>query len=616
MSGHALFCAPELPDAERQSGSRRLVNLIEFLREAGWFVTVVSDNPGRPEDRRRLNDLGVATHPGTDLAALLRSSDFDIAVLAFWTHAERLIDTIRNGSPRTKVVVDSLDLHFLRAARKAFEQRTEPRAVIGSDLGGEFVRELNVYARADAVLTVSEKEAALVADLANNRVLAACVPDSEDTGVFAPVETEREGVVFVGNFQHPPNRDAVEFLCREIVPLVPDELLREDPISVVGHALHGESLALCQRTPGVKPVGWVPTLLPYLRQARVSIVPLRYGAGTKRKLIQAMLVGTPTVATGVAVEGIDVGVGDGVLVAHDAPDFARTLADLLADEARVEAMRGQGRAAAVASHSRQLSAAAFAEALEIILGATDEMAMGALVTPPAPQEASHAENGSGNGNEAASQVGVMKREWDERARENAMHYIESAQAEWSEEEFLASGRRSVDEVIVADLDRVTSGRDPRDMRALEIGCGIGRMTRHLAAIFGEIHGVDVSGEMVAEGRRRLADLDNVFLYETSGSDLAPFEDASLDFAFSFIVFQHIPYKDAILAYFREVHRTLKPGCMFKFQVQGGEIPAPDTWHGVGFDPTEMAAIAKDIGFVPEGSVGEGTQYFWHWWRRP
>jgi hypothetical protein len=56
--------------------------------------------------------------------------------------------------------------------------------------------------------------------------------------------------------------------------------------------------------------------------------------------------------------------------------------------------------------------------------------------------------------------------------------------------------------------------------------------------------------------------------------------------------------------------------MFKFQVQGGEIPAPDTWHGVGFDAAEMTAIARDIGFVPEGSVGEGTQYFWHWWRRP
>jgi len=605
MAAHALFCSPELPDAERQSGSRRLVNLIEFLREADWDVTVVSDNPGRPEDRRRLNELGVATFPGADLKPLLRANEFDLAVLAFWTHAERLIDPIRVESPRTRIVVDSLDLHFLRAARERFEERTEPRAVIKPEQGADFVRELNVYARADAVLTVSEKEAMLISDLTNNNVLAACVPDSEDTTVFAPGGSEREGVVFVGNFQHPPNRDAVEFLCKEIVPLVPPHLLRDDPISVVGHALHGDTLALCQRTDGVRPVGWVPTLLPYLRRARVSIVPLRYGAGTKRKLIQAMLVGTPTVATGVAVEGIDVDSGSGVLVAHDAPDFARTLADLLSDEGRLEAMRGQGRESAVATHSRQLAAAALAEALETIIGEPMDI----------PFAAPEAE--SNGASELAPQgIGVMKREWNERARENAMHYIESGKEEWTEEEFFESGRRSVEKVITEDLSRIAGDRDPKEMRALEIGCGIGRMTRHLAGIFSEIHGVDVSGEMIAEGRRKLADVPNAFLYETSGSDLAPFEDASLDFAFSFIVFQHIPYKDAILAYFREVHRTLKPGCMFKFQVQGGEVTTPNTWLGVGFSAEEMAGIARDIGFEPQGARGEGTQYFWHWWLRP
>jgi len=605
MASHALFCSPELPDAERQSGSRRLVNLIEFLREADWDVTVVSDSPGRPEDRRRLNELGVPTFPGGDLKALLRANEFDLAVIAFWTHAERLIDPIRAVSPETRIVVDSLDLHFLRAARERFEQSTGAQPVMEPEQGADFVRELNVYARADAVLTVSEKEAMLVSDLTNNKVVAACVPDSEDTTIFAPGGAEREGVVFVGNFQHPPNRDAVEFLCKEIVPLVPFELLREDPISVVGHALHGETLALCQRTDGVRPVGWVPTLLPYLRRARVSIVPLRYGAGTKRKLIQAMLVGTPTVATGVAVEGIDVASGNGVLVAHDAPDFAQALADLLSDEGRLEAMRGQGQESAAATHSRELAAAALAEALEVILGHPEEIPL------PAPVPASN-----GAPSPPPIEIGVMKREWNERARENAMHYIESGKDEWTEEEFFESGRMSVEKVIVRDLPRIAQDRDPKEMRALEIGCGIGRMTRHLAGVFGEIHGVDVSGEMIAEGRRKLADVPNAYLYETSGSDLAPFEDASLDFAFSFIVFQHIPYKDAILAYFREVYRTLKPGCMFKFQVQGGEVPTPDTWLGVGFSAAEMARVARDIGFEPQGARGEGTQYFWHWWLRP
>jgi ubiquinone/menaquinone biosynthesis C-methylase UbiE len=154
---------------------------------------------------------------------------------------------------------------------------------------------------------------------------------------------------------------------------------------------------------------------------------------------------------------------------------------------------------------------------------------------------------------------------------------------------------------------------------LEIGCGIGRMTEHLADLFGEVHGTDVSGEMIARGKRRLAHRDNVFLQETGGSDLAPFEDAFFDFAFSFIVFQHVPDKQVVLDNFREVHRVLKPGGIFKFQVQGVALERSeadaDTWVGVSFSERELAEAAGAIGFEVRGCEGEGTQYLWSWWRR-
>ena len=150
---------------------------------------------------------------------------------------------------------------------------------------------------------------------------------------------------------------------------------------------------------------------------------------------------------------------------------------------------------------------------------------------------------------------------------------------------------------------------------LEIGCGIGRMTRHLAGIFGEVHAVDVSGEMIEIAREKLSDLANVHLFETGGSDLEPFEDGFFDFAYSFIVFQHIPYRDAVVSYLREVHRTLRPGGLFKFQVQGQEMKRTDTWLGVGFNAAELGSLAEEIGFTPIKSSGEGTQYFWNWWVR-
>jgi ubiquinone/menaquinone biosynthesis C-methylase UbiE len=201
-----------------------------------------------------------------------------------------------------------------------------------------------------------------------------------------------------------------------------------------------------------------------------------------------------------------------------------------------------------------------------------------------------------------------------------MHYIASGKPEWEADDFYASGAENIRELVVSELDLLTGGRDPRELRALDIGCGMGRLTRALGAVFGEAHGVDVSGEMVARGNERLAHVRNVQLHETSGVDFALFEDASFDFAFSFIVFQHVPSREAVVSNLREAHRVLRPGSMFKFQVQGSQHPAylaapKDTWLGVSFSEQELRELANEIGFDVLRGEGAGTQYFWQWWRK-
>jgi SAM-dependent methyltransferase len=215
----------------------------------------------------------------------------------------------------------------------------------------------------------------------------------------------------------------------------------------------------------------------------------------------------------------------------------------------------------------------------------------------------------------------MKKDWDERARENAQYYIASSRDDWQEEEFSEHGRHSVELLVADDLDLITGGRPADALVALEIGCGVGRMTEHLAAIFKSVEGVDVSGEMVQRGRARLARLTNVTLTETSGADVAHLSDESIDFAFSFIVFQHVPFRDAIVGTIRDVHRALRPGSIFKFQVQGSQQAAyleqeKDTWQGVTFTQREIDEIAAVVGFDVLRSDGAGTQYFWQWWRKP
>src|SRR5262249_14676664 len=153
-----------------------------------------------------------------------------------------------------------------------------------------------------------------------------------------------------------------------------------------------------------------------------------------------------------------------------------------------------------------------------------------------------------------------------------------------------------------DLQNICGAIAPEQMRVLEIGCGIGRITRALAKFFGEVHAVDVSPEMIRLAREKLGDLKNVHLYVNNGTDLSVLPDVPFHFAFSFIVFQHIPDKAVVENYIREVHRMLIPGGLFKFQVDGGaaeDRPAgqtPDTWHGAIFTEQEMREIAVRCGF--------------------
>src|SRR5262249_16055852 len=119
---------------------------------------------------------------------------------------------------------------------------------------------------------------------------------------------------------------------------------------------------------------------------------------------------------------------------------------------------------------------------------------------------------------------VMKSDWNQRARENARWFINTVKLDQSEGEFDATGANEIAALIMPELTLMTQGRDPKTLRFLEIGCGIGRMTIHLASIFGEVHATDVSGEMIAQARERLRRLPNAFLYETSGVDFGALPD--------------------------------------------------------------------------------------------
>ena len=220
----------------------------------------------------------------------------------------------------------------------------------------------------------------------------------------------------------------------------------------------------------------------------------------------------------------------------------------------------------------------------------------------------------------------MRRDWDRRALENARHYVATGQPEWSDEEFFAAGEQELRDHVFNDLGNICQGRDPKTMTVLEIGCGAGRVTRPLAHFFGEVYAVDISRQMVCLARRALISCPNAHIFRNNGRNLSVVrrrwwhrfgigEPVEIDFAFSCLVFQHIPSRSVIAGYAREVNRLLRPGGLFKFQVQGYTEKQPDlddSWRGWAFSPEDAGKLAGETGFELRHEWGAGSQYYWLW----
>jgi glycosyltransferase involved in cell wall biosynthesis len=370
-AGRALVIAPRLPEFDRESGLLRVSDLIDMLLDRDWEVTFgCLRTPTDPERYMRgLEQRGVETHaPLESVESIRNPNELRLAIVAYWHVAERFLPGLRRASPQARVVVDSVDLHFLRDIREKL--RADAGSAPGqldAGLADELIREINVYAAADAVLTVSRKEADLINDFAGRQDLALALPDAEELARSPVPRRERRGILFLGNFRHAPNVDAASYLCEEIVPRLDPSLLAEHEISIVGTAAEEHMRDLAGGLPHVKTVGWVPSVLPYLEAARVSVVPLRYGAGTKRKIIQSLMVGTPTVTTTVGAEGLAVRNRRELLIADDPFAFAAGIEHLVKRPLLWRRLARRGRKLVRGLHGRATVEARLDEVLQIVL---------------------------------------------------------------------------------------------------------------------------------------------------------------------------------------------------------------------------------------------------------
>ncbi|MEO6366310.1 MAG: glycosyltransferase [Luteimonas sp.] len=321
------------PQPDHDSGSLRLVNLMRLLREEGAHVVFL------PSNRRHagaytatLQQLGVevwyAPHAGRP-PAWLREHGPRFATIMVCRHyiATQFLALLRKYAPRSRIVFDTVDLHYLRELRGA-ELAGDP--FLHRSAMKTRTRELDVIARSDVTLVVSEPERAVLsrdAPAARVDVLSNLHQLAGEGQAFA----QREDLVFVGGFRHPPNVDAVCWFVEQVFPLIREQLPHVK-FNCIGHHAPPAVQALAAHA-GVLVHGHVADIAPYMDGARVALAPLRYGAGVKGKINMSMAHGQPVVATSCAVEGMHLRDGHDVLVA-DAPEaYAAAVVRLYLDDA-------------------------------------------------------------------------------------------------------------------------------------------------------------------------------------------------------------------------------------------------------------------------------------------
>ena len=188
-------------------------------------------------------------------------------------------------------------------------------------------------ARFDAVSVVSEQERALFRNLTRNGPTPAMViPNGIDTGLldFNGVPRENNLLAFTGALSYGPNRDAALCLCREVLPLVRRHV-PEARVRITGRASDADRELFGASNMMVELTGYVDDIRPMIASASALVAPLRFGGGTRLKILEAMGLGTPVVTTPMGAEGIDVSNGRDILLGETAEEIADAAMRLLTD---------------------------------------------------------------------------------------------------------------------------------------------------------------------------------------------------------------------------------------------------------------------------------------------
>lgn len=314
-----------VPSPDRDAGSLRMFLILKTLTKWCQVIFVPFNRPQSADYETALWKEGIETADAVDYRSLLKDKKVVAAIISRPSMAGVFIHRIRRVNPRVKIIFDTVDLHFVRFQRE-YETNRDPQALANAERYRKLERD---FAQAsDLVWCASaEDKEVMMREVPERR--SAVVPTIHELRDPGKAFAARKDLLFIGNLAHRPNEDAVLFFLHEIFPQI-SQLLPNVCLDIIGD---NPSPAIAAYASGdVRVRGYVPDVEPYLQERRVFVAPLRFGAGIKGKVGEAMAHGVPVVTTSIGAEGFGLTHGVDVMIADDPASFATAVAQLYSEQ--------------------------------------------------------------------------------------------------------------------------------------------------------------------------------------------------------------------------------------------------------------------------------------------
>lgn len=342
-----LVVAEFIPMPDRQAGMLRFFHILRILavRHRILFcackATYQAEHYGEGEValyRENLARLGIEVARGTEgeVNTILRDQKFDVILFEHYLWATGYIDEARIEQRGARIVIDTVDVAFQRLLSKA---RSSQRKEDFLDAQKTKTIELSVYRKADVVIAISDADKKII--LQEDKHL-----DVDVVPLIHPVlefDESRTAIsrtlLFIGNFEHTANVDAIMYFCRDVLPII-RRTVPDARLTIVGNAPPRAVQSLAGN--GVDVVGYVADIKPCYAASSISIAPLTWGGGLKGKISEALALGLPVVSTSVGIEGFGLVPEQDVLVGDTAEKFAEAVVRLFGDSALYETIRKGG----------------------------------------------------------------------------------------------------------------------------------------------------------------------------------------------------------------------------------------------------------------------------------